>query len=295
MVSLTKYAWLSVAAAVLTLLLKSAGAAVSQSVGLLTDAMESLVNLGAALMALAVLRWAAEPPDEEHAFGHEKMEYVSGGVEGGLILMAAFGMVASGVERLLRPQPLKALTLGLGLCLLASLVNGLVAWVIGRAGREHRSMALEADAHHLMSDVYSSLGVLLGVCCVWLTGKSWLDPAVAILVGLWVGYTGLSLVLAAVRGVLDPSLPPEVLAQVEDILVEYRSRGMDFHALRSRQAGRSSFLQMHVLVPGQWSVLQGHNLLEELEGRLREAVPGVRLHTHLEPLEDPCSFEDVDL
>ncbi len=295
MLSLTRYAWMSVVAALFTLALKSAGSLVSHSVGLFTDALESLVNLGAALMALAVLRWAAQPPDEEHAFGHDKMEYVSSGVEGGLILMASAGMLASGVDRLLHPQPLQQLSLGLGLCLLASVVNGLVAWVLGRAGREHRSIALQADSRHLMSDVYSSLGVLVGVGFVSLTGRSWLDPAVALAVGLWVGYTGISLVVASIRGVLDPSLPPEDLARIEAVLNQYRERGLDFHALRSRQAGRSSFVQLHVLVPGGWTVSRGHDLLEELEAKLREALPGVKLHTHLEPLEDPCSFADVDL
>jgi len=292
---LSGYAWLSVLTAVLTLLLKGEAYRRSQSVGVLSDALESFVNLAAALLALAMLRWAALPPDDDHAFGHEKAEYISAGVEGGLILVAAGGILTSALPRLVHTQPLLDWGMGSGLVALATLANAATATVLLRAGRRHGSIALEADAGHLYSDCLSSLGVLLGVAlCAW-TGGQILDPLIAIGVAIYVGWTGVSILGRSIHGVLDASLPPEQLEAIERLLDPYRSDGLDFHALRTRRAGRSSFIQLHVLVPGEWSVSKGHDLLEEIEAKLRELVPGARLHTHLEPLDDPASFEDIHL
>lgn len=292
---LSGYAWLSVLTAVLTLLLKGEAYRRSQSVGVLSDALESFVNLAAALLALAMLRWAALPPDDDHAFGHEKAEYISAGVEGGLILVAAGGILTSALPRLLNPQPILDWGVGSGLVALATLANAATATVLLRAGRRHGSIALEADAGHLFSDCWSSLGVLLGVAlCAW-TGWQILDPLIAIGVAIYVGWTGFSILGRAIHGVLDASLPPDQLEAIERLLDPYRRDGLDFHALRTRRAGRSCFIQLHVLVPGEWSVSKGHDLLEEIEAKLRELVPGARLHTHLEPLDDPASFEDIHL
>jgi cation diffusion facilitator family transporter len=293
--SLVRYAWLSIFAALLTMGIKLAAYFLTNSVGLLSDALESLVNLSAAVLAGFMLHWASLPPDEDHVFGHEKAEYLSSGVEGALILVAAVGILSSAGSRLLHPEPVNQLGIGLALSALASAVNAGVAFILARAGKKHRSVALVADSHHLMSDVYTSGAVVVGVGLVGLTGQSLLDPLVACAAGVWIGYTGLKILWDAASGLLDRSLDPELLIQVQLILDHYRAQGLDFHALRTRQAGRANFLQVHVLVPGAWTVQKGHLLLEELEGRLRKLLPGVRLHTHLEPIEDPASFEDIQL
>jgi cation diffusion facilitator family transporter len=293
--NLQGYAWLSVVTALLTLSIKFAAYGITDSVGLLSDALESLVNLSAAVLAVFMLRWAAQPPDNDHVFGHEKAEYLSSGVEGALILVAAVSIFATASQRLLHPVELSEVGLGMGLSMLASLANAATAGILFRAGVKHRSVALQADGHHLMTDVYSSLGVLLGVGLVKLTGRPWLDPVVAMVAGIWIAWSGLKILSNAANGILDASLPPATLAGIESVLQGYRGQGIDFHALRTRQAGRSSYIQLHVLVPGGWSVQRGHSLLEEIEARLSEVVPGARLHTHLEPLEDPASFADIEL
>jgi cation diffusion facilitator family transporter len=293
--SLVRYAWLSVSAALVTMGIKFGAYFLTNSVGLLSDALESLVNLAAALLAGFMLHWASLPPDQDHEFGHEKAEYLSSGVEGALIVVAALGILGSASSRLLHPAPINQLGIGLALSALASAVNAGVAFVLARAGKKHRSVALVADSHHLMSDVYTSGAVVVGVGLVVLTQQPMLDPLVAIAAGIWIGYTGMKILWDAASGLLDRSLPSETLAKIEAILQDYRTQGIDFHALRTRQAGRASFLQIHVLVPGAWTVQKGHQLLEEFEDKLHNLMPGVRLHTHLEPIEDPASFKDIDL
>lgn len=292
---LTRYAWLSVAAALLTLTLKFAAYWKTGSVSLLSDALESLVNLAAALLALAMLRWAAQPPDEDHSFGHDKAEYISSGVEGALIFVAAAGIVISAVPRLLNPQPLQEISLGLALSVVASLINGATAWILLKAGRRHQSVALKADAHHLLTDCWSSAAVVIGVTGVAVTGYNILDPIAALVVAAYIAWTATRILHQATHGILDASLPTPTLERIETLLGGYREQGLDFHALRTRQAGRVSFIQLHVLVPGEWSVVRGHNLLEELEEKIRDLVPNARIHTHLEPIEDPSSFEDIGL
>jgi len=288
------YAYLSVATALFTMALKLAAYQVTASVALLSDAIESSVNLCAALLALTMLRWSAQPPDEEHRFGHEKGEYLSSGVEGALVLVAALGIFLAALRRFLEPVPIHEVGLGLGLNALATLANSVSASILLRAGRRHRSVALQADAQHLFSDVHSSLAVFVGVLLASWSGRAWMDPAVATLAGVWVGYQGWQILRTAGQGLLDASVPAAVLEKIELTLQAYRERGLQFHALRTRQAGRTCFVQFHALVPGGWTVLRAHRLVERIEAELGRAVPAARVIIHIEPMEDDASFRDED-
>jgi cation diffusion facilitator family transporter len=293
--SLTKFAWMSIAAALTTMAMKAVAYLVTGSVGLLSDAIESTVNLAAAVVALVVLTIAARPADEGHPYGHDKAEYFSAGVEGTLIVIAALSIAYAAIDRLLNPVELERLGIGLVISVAAALVNLGVALVLLRAGRAHRSITLEADGKHLMTDVWTSAGVVIGVAAVGLTGWESLDPIIALLVAANIVFSGSRLVRRSVRGLMDVALPPAQLEAVAEVLDRYRSSDVQFHALRSRRAGRRSFLSMHVLVPGAWSVKQGHDLVERLEADIRAEVPGLTVDTHLEPLEDPASFADLGL
>ncbi len=292
---LTRYAWLSIAAAVATIGLKAAAYLLTGSVGLLSDAIESLVNLAGAIMALVVLTIAAQPPDEEHAYGHSKAEYFSSGVEGGLILLAAASIGLASIRRLLTPQPLEAIGLGLSVSVLASLVNLGAALVILRAGRKYDSPALQADGRHLLTDVWTSAGVLLGVSLVAISGWGWLDPVIALLVAMNITWAGYRILRSSALGLMDTALPPEELAKVNAILNAYTRESVRFHALRTRQSGARRFVSVHVLVPGTWSVHQGHRLLERLEAELRASLENLTVTTHLEAMEDAASWEDQTL
>lgn len=293
--SLTRFAWLSIAAAVVTIALKFGAFMVTGSVGLLSDALESLVNLAAAVMALAMLTVAARPPDEEHAYGHSKAEYFASSFEGALILLAAGSIVYSSGLRLMHPRPVENAGLGIAIAAVASLVNLGVAWMLLRAGRRHRSIALEADAHHLLSDVWTSAGVMVGLAAVSLTGWQWIDPVIAIGVALNIVRIGVSLIGRSALGLLDTAIPEEDRQSIIRILDRYADEGAEYHALRTRQAGIQRFVSVHVLVPGAWTVQRGHELLERLEDEIRAAVPESIVFTHLEPLEDPVSFADETL
>ena len=293
--SLTRFAWLSIAAAIVTIGLKVAAYRVTGSVGLLSDALESLVNLAAALMALAMLTVAARPPDEGHVYGHDKAEYFSSGVGGALILVGAVSIGVTAWNRLLAPQPLEGLGLGLGISLLASLINLGVALVLRRAGQRYSSITLDADAQHLMTDVWTSVGVLAGIGAVALTGWERLDPVIAFAVALNIIWSGVQLVRRSALGLLDTAWPAPERSVVANILDRYQAQGVQFHALRTRQSAARRFMSVHVLVPGDWTVLRGHQLLEQLEREVREALTGVTILTHLEPLEDPVSWEDTQL
>jgi len=293
--SLTRYAWLSIAAAIATILLKGTAWWMTGSVGLLSDAIESFVNLAAAMMALWILTVAATPADDRHAFGHSKAEYFSSAFEGLLIVFAAITIIWAAVDRLWNPQPLESVGIGLAVSVVASIVNFLVARILLKVGREQHSIVLEADAHHLMTDVWTSGGVLVGVALVWVTGWLWLDPVIAILVALNIVWTGWQLMHRSAEGLMDVSLPPEKIADIEGVLSSYREQGLDFHALRTRQAGSRAFVSVHVLVPGQWTVKEAHDWAERIERDIRKAVPRVNAITHLEPLEDPASMLDQDL
>lgn len=292
---LTRFAWMLIAAAVLTLLLKGGAYFVTGSVGLLSDAMESLINLAAALLAFTVLKIAAQPPDEEHAYGHEKAEYFSSGVEGTLIILAAFAIAATGIQRLLNPQTLHRLDLGLAIAVAASAINFVVARALLRAGFRHRSITLEAAARHLMTDVWTSMGILAGVGSVALTGWLRLDPLIGLLVAGHIVWTGLRLVGRSTLGLMDTALPRGEIQVTREILESYAEQGATYHALRTRQAGARSFVSVHIQVPGDWSVQEGHDLLEMIERDIRTALPHVTVFTHLEPVEDPRSWADQHL
>lgn len=294
--SLTRWAWLSIAAAVVTIGMKTVAYLLTGSVGLLSDALESVVNLVAAILALIAIAAAAKPADERHHFGHGKAEYLSAGAEGVMILVAAALIVYAAVDRLLHPQPLEDLGIGLAITLGATVVNGAVGIVILRQGRRHRSMALVADGKHLLTDVYTSIGVIVGIALVAVTGWLPLDSLVALAVGANILWTGFILVRNAGRGLLDHALPQEetarVLGVLRDFVARYPAGELEFHGLQTRESGRDQFVSVHVLVPGSWSVARAHDLVEEVEAAIRAELPHAQVHTHLEPREDPRSHED---
>jgi cation diffusion facilitator family transporter len=293
--SLKRYAWLSISAAVATILLKGVAWWLTGSVGLLSDALESFVNLAGALMALGMLSLAEAPADEKHAYGHGKAEYFSSAFEGFLILVAAASIAWAAIDRFLHPLPLSEVGIGLAVSVLASLINLFAARELLKAGRAFNSITLEADAKHLMTDVWTSVGVILGVGLVWLSGWLWLDPLIALLVAMNIVWTGWQLLHRSASGLMDEAIPEQQRAAVEAILERYRAQGLDFHALRTRQAGQQAFISCHVLVPGEWTVQRGHDLLEEIEAEVRAAVPFSHITTHLEPIEDPLSLADQTL
>lgn len=294
--SLTRFAWLSVGAAIATIGLKSAAYWLTGSVGLLSDAIESLVNLAAALLALALLTVAARPPDEEHVYGHGKAEYFASGAEGTMILLAAASIAYTAIDRLFNPQTLEQTGLGLAMSAVASVINLAVARVLLKAGRDFNSITLEADARHLLTDVWTSLGVIVGVGLVALTGWAALDPILALAVALNIVWSGYGLLRRSVQGLMDTALPADERAAVVQVLDQFvASEGIGYHALRTRQAGARRFVSCHILVPGSWSVQHGHHLLEQIEAGIRSRLTDVTVFTHLEPRDDPRSFDDMQL
>ncbi len=289
------YILLSVAAALVTMALKFLAYALTGSVGLLSDALESAVNLVAALVAVWALWLAARPADAVHTYGHSKAEYFSSGAEGALVVVAAAGIMAAAIPRLMHPQPLNAVGLGLIVATLGAAINGAVAYILWRAGARTRSVALLADARHLLTDVWTTAGVLVGVALVSLTGWLILDPIIALLVAANVLWTGWRLIQQSGLGLLDTALGPGDQRAIAEVLDRYRARDIQFHALRTREAGARRFVSLHVLVPGAWTVQQGHNLCEELEFDLHAALPDTTVDTHLEPREDPAAWEDTGL
>jgi cation diffusion facilitator family transporter len=293
---LERYAWLSVAAAVATIALKALAWWLTGSVGLLSDALESLVNLAAALLALSMLRLAASPPDAEHPYGFSKAEYFSAGIEGALIALAAAGIIWAALPRLIEPQPLDMPFAGLALTAIATAINFGVALVLLRAGRQHHSITLEADGRHLMTDVWTSTAVFVGVTLVFVTGWLRLDPLVALAVSVHILWTGFGLVRRSVSGLLDPAISADDQNEVTKLFAEYSRRyGVSFHALRTRQAGARRFVSFHLLVPDAWTVAQAHQLSEEIEARMRAMVPNSAIFTHIEPISDPASYDDQGL
>ncbi len=279
----------------MTMGLKTVAYFITGSVGLLSDAIESLVNLLGGIMALAMLTIAARPADEGHAYGHGKAEYFSSGLEGGLILVAAVSIAAAAIERLISPQPLHELGVGLAVSLVASVINLLVALLILRAGRKHNSITLEANAHHLLTDVWTSVGVLAGIGLVVLTNWQWLDPVLALLVAANITWTSIGIMRRTVGGLMDAAISSDDQATVRTILQKYEAEGAKFHALRTRQSGARRFISVHVLVPGEWTVHRGHELLERIEGEIRSAIQDSVVFTHLESLDDPASWDDQTL
>ncbi|CAN5476159.1 MAG: cation diffusion facilitator family transporter [Pyrinomonadaceae bacterium] len=294
--NLTRFAWLSIFAAILTIGLKTGAYWLTGSVGLLSDALESLINLAAAVTALLLLKLASRPPDDEHAFGHDKAEYFASGIEGTLILLAAAGIGWTAVSRLFAPRPLEQVGVALIISGAATLINLIVGQVLIRAGRRHRSITLEADGRHLMTDVWTTIGVILGVWAVGVTGWLFLDPLVALLVAANIIWAGIRLMRRSALGLMDTSISAKNQESIRTVLDFYvKERGIDYHALRTRQAAARAFVSVHILVPGDWTVHQGHQLLEEIEADIRSNVPGAIVFTHLESLDDPASWEDIEL
>ena len=286
--SLQRYAWLSIFTAVATILLKSLAWWLTGSVGLLSDAFESVVNLAGASMALAMLTLAAIPADDNHPYGHGKAEYFSSAFEGLLIALASISIIYAAIVRLLNPQALEDVGIGLLVSVVASVLNMATAQTLLSAGRLHHSISLEADARHLFTDVWTSGGVILGVGLVWVNGWLWLDPIIAIMVAANILHTGWQLLRRSADGLMDASLPAETLNVIEEVMNSYRREGIDFDALRTRQAGTDSFASLHVLVPGDWTVQKGHDYADRIEADLRTAVPHLRVITHLEPKSTSC-------
>jgi cation diffusion facilitator family transporter len=265
------------------------------SVGLLSDALESLVNLAAAIVALIALRILSRPASDEYTFGYYKVEYFSRGFEGGMILLAAVSIIVSALPRLLHPVPLEQLGLGIAVSAAASIINLVVARVLLSAGKRYNSITLEADARHLMTDVWTTVGVLIGIGLVSLTGFLRLDPIIALLVAANIIITGYRLLVRSGRGLMDVALPAEETAKVTSILGSYEAKGVRYHALRSRQAAARKFMVVHLLVPGAWTVSQGHQLAEQVEREIMRSIPNSNIATHVEPIEDPASLADADL
>ena len=292
---LLRMIYIAIAAALVTIALKGAAWLITGSVGLLADAAESLVNLAAAFVALIVIRWAGQPADEDHAYGHDKADYLSAGAEGTMIIVAAIVIGVSAVERLINPIALESVGIGIAVTGVATVINLVVARMLIGVGRDESSMTLQADGRHLMTDVITSVGVMIGVALVAITGIERLDPIIALIVAVNIIATGVVLVRSALSGLLDRALEAEELDQIEAVLDDYRKLGISFHALRTRRAAHRAFISLHVLVPGDWSVQQGHDTAENIESDLRALFETTTVFTHLEPIEDPVSFEDTEL
>ena len=293
---LTRFAWLSIGAALATIVLKAIAYFLTGSVGLLSDAIESFVNLAGAVMALIMLTIAARPADESHVYGHSKAEYFASFIEGLLILGASAGIITAAIQRLLYPQPLEQLGFGLGVSVTASLINFVVARKLMGEGRKRNSITLESDGQHLMTDVWTSAGVVGGISIVWLTGWHILDPLIAIVVAVNIIWTGFQLVNRSVAGLMDAALPVNEQKLIQEVTEKYSEKGVTFHALRTRQAAARRFISVHMLVPGDWTVHDAHHIAEDFESDIRAALGGVvTVFTHLEPLEDELSMEDIFL
>jgi cation diffusion facilitator family transporter len=293
--NLTRFAWLSIAAAVVTILLKFSAYLITGSVGLLSDALESVVNLAAALVALYALKLIQRPADEKFNFGFSKAEYFASGFEGGMILLAAVAIIVTALPRLINPVPLEQVGLGLIISVIASLINLGVALVLLKAGKQHNSITLEADARHLLTDVWTTVGVLVGIALVQITGYLRLDPLVALLVAANIIFTGIKLLKRSTFGLMDLAIPPDDLKKIEGILDAYQPDGLRYHALRTRQAAAVNYVALHVLVPGKWTVAHGHLVADDIETRVKKAVPNTSIVTHIEPVEDPKSMQDAVL
>jgi cation diffusion facilitator family transporter len=292
---LKQFAWLSVGAAIATIILKTIAYLLTNSISLMSDAAESLVNLAGALMALWMLTIAARPEDEDHTWGHSKAEYFSSGAEGTMILLASLSIGYFAVQRLLNPRSLQQIDIGLIVNASASAINLTVSFILSHAAKKYNSITLEANSKHLMTDVYTSAGVICGIIVVSFTGLNIIDPIIALLVAGNIIVSGVGLVRKSVHGLMDTIIPESDIEKLNKICEPYKKEGIGFHAIRTRQAGARKFISMHVLVPGDWSVQQGHRLLEEIEFKIRQVIPESSILTHLESLDDPASWDDLGL
>lgn len=294
-VSSAKLATVSVIASLFTIVLKLAAFFLTNSVSLLSDALESFVNLFAAAITFFMIKLSLKPPDETHPYGHSKAEYISSTAEGLFIMLAAAAIIITAVQRLLNPAPLDAPGLGLLFSIIASAINLLVGLVLIQAGKKRHSLALEADGHHLLTDVYTTAGVLIGLVVVYTTKLFIFDPIIAIIVGLNIISAGFSIVQRSLGGFMDTAIDTIYLNVLKDTFADYQQKKIEFHGLRTRKSGSRMFISFHILVPGSWTVHQGHTLAEEIEKKIRVAIPRSTITTHIEPLEDPSAWEDMGL
>jgi cation diffusion facilitator family transporter len=285
----------SIGAAILTLVLKWTAYHLTGSVGLFSEAAESFINLVASVTAFLSLWYASKPVDQSHTYGHEKIEYFSSGLEGVLILVAAGGVGWYSVHRLKYPEAIASLNIGAAINLVAALINLGVARVLLRVGRDTRSIVLEADGRHLMTDFLTSLGVVAGLLLVWLTGQSWLDPVLGLIVSANIAWTGGNLVWRSFNGLMDHALPELEQQTVRAAIEAQLQTGMDYHALRTRAAGSRRFADFHLLVPGSLSVRRAHELAERIEKAVRTALPEIEVTIHIEPIEERAAWEDSEL
>jgi cation diffusion facilitator family transporter len=294
-VSSSKLASVSIGASLCTIALKLIAFFLTNSVSLLSDALESFVNLIAATITFFMVRLAHKPADETHPYGHGKAEYISSVAEGFFIMVAAIAIIWTAVQRLLHPIPLDKPGMGLLFSIAASLINLVVGLVLIKNGKKRHSLALEADGHHLMTDVYTTVGVLIGLVIVYITRLFILDPIIAIVVGLNIISAGFSIVQKSLSGFMDTSISKEYLDFVKELFAEYKAQKIEFHGIRSRRSGSRKFISFHMLVPGAWTVQKAHSLSEEIEKKIRSSIPQVTITIHIEPLEDPVSWEDTEL
>jgi len=294
--SLKKFIYLSIAAAIATIALKSFAWYLTDSVGLLSDALESCVNLVAAIIALVMITIAEKPADEEHAFGHGKAEYFSSAIEGGMIVLAAFSIIWAAIPRVIHPQPLENVGIGSLIAIGASAINLVVALILLKNGQKNNSITLEADGKHLMTDVYTSAGVLAGIGLVKLSGWLVLDGIVAIGVALNILWAGYKMIRRSAMGLLDAGIPEADYLKLVKTLESLKLQNIEYHSLLTRQSGQRKFIELHVLVPGQWTIQEGHNSAEKIEKDIRDLFDGpVTVFTHLEPKEDPVSMDDIGI
>ncbi len=286
------YIVISMVAAIATIILELYGYFQTGSIAILSDALETSVNLIAAAIGFWALTFALQPPDLEHPFGHSKAEYFASGIESILIIISALIILVEAVEKIFSPHHLEQMDLGILLVGLSSIIYLSTAWLLFRAAKRLRSITLKADAVHLLSDAWVSLGVVVGIILVKLTGWSVLDPVLGLLIALQIIRTGINLLKETGSELLDKALPHEQQLEIKNILFSYEDLGLKFHAFRTRIAGSRSFIYFHILVPGEWTVQRGHDLCEEIEIKIRQTLPGSYVMTHLEPVEDPASWDD---
>jgi cation diffusion facilitator family transporter len=291
-VPLTRFAWLSIATALATIALKLVAYWMTASVGLLADALESCVNLAGGVIALIALTVAARVPDTDRPFGYDKAEYFASGAEGALILIAAAGIAISAIERLINPQPIGQLAAGIGVSIIATCANLFASLTLARAGARHQSIALTADAQHLMTDVWTSVGVIIAVAAVALTGWQWLDPAIALVVAANIVWTGSRLIGRSIAGLMDTALPLAEREMLEYLLANLAPQGIRYHLLRTRAAGARRFISVHLLVPADWTVQHGHDVAEDLEQAIAARLANTTVLIHVEPIDDARAYGD---
>lgn len=291
--SLAPIVWISIVASILTISIKSAAYYITDSVGFMSDAMESFINLAAGIVAFRMLSISVRPPDKDHPFGHDKAEYFSSLIEGSLIVLAAIGIIYTAVNRLYNPQPLQELNIGMMLSIFATLINFVTARILLYFSRKHNSITLEADSHHLMADVWTTVGIIVGMFLVKLTNLQVLDPIMAILVAISIIYTGTKLVIRSTDGLMDTQISEKDLIEIRQILDTYKSReNIEYHALYTRQSSSKKFISFHLLFPGDMSVYQAHDMTKKIEKDIKEKFSYSDVFIHLEPINDPEAFDD---